>query len=50
VQQYLGNKEVNPFAFHPSDAQVISGLEEGAVIRRLLCYYLFVLLLQIDSM
>jgi apyrase len=31
VQTYLGNKAVNPFSFHSSNAQVISGLEEGAV-------------------
>lgn len=31
VRQYLGDKTVSPFAFHPSDAKVISGIEEGAV-------------------
>jgi len=31
VRQYLSDKTVSPFAFHPGDAKVISGIEEGAV-------------------
>ena len=31
VQGFLGDKTVNPFAFHAGDARVISGIEEGAV-------------------
>ena len=31
VQRFLGDTRKNPFAFHPADAKVISGIEEGAV-------------------
>jgi len=30
VRQYLADKTVSPFAFHSGDAEVISGIEEGA--------------------
>jgi Golgi nucleoside diphosphatase len=36
VEQYLGNKAHSPFSFHPGDAKVIPGIEEGAVSLRIL--------------
>ena len=39
VRQYLGDSKHNPFSFHPSNAQVISGIEEGAVSEQCAHYF-----------